>query len=339
MMCGASHLTECGGLRDATKRHLEASGSAAEVKGEIWMRITKTEKSAAKSVDLYEYLLKYHAEDFRMESGGSLRPLRDGFKSISIKPHANWYHEFDGSKDKPTGDNIDFMTTFYGLPFQQAVAALVKDPSVVAVDSTPYVRKPVKITLPTPDPYGQEMLQKYLHENRKIPTDTVFRLWEEGLIYQDTTANLVFVNREKTYYQVRSTYFLYEGQKKILGSGRRKPDDFWYFLSGDNVKTVYICEGAIDAISLYELNGRKQGAYVSMGGVSNQQVVDRILKSNRHIPILCVDNDIHGEKRREKNPEVAVMIPPEPYLDWNEMLQAGAKLSDLQTNTAITESV
>lgn len=170
---------------------------------------------------------------------------------------------------------------------------------------------------------------KYLCDERKIPRDTVRLLLEKGLIYQEWSDHIVFVNYDKTSFQVRATYDQFGDGRKIISSGRTTPDRFWYFMTGKDADTVYICEGAIDAISLYELLGRKHAFYISMGGVSNQAVIDRVVKDGKCKVVLCVDNDDDaGQKCRDRNPGLDVMIPPTPYHDWNEMLQAGATLDE-----------
>ena len=289
------------------------------------MRITNAQKEEAKSIDLHDFLLKYDPSGFKIESGGSIRPRMDGFKSISIKPGMNWYHEFDGSKDYATGDNIDFMMSYYGMSFQKAVMTLLDESAVKADRSVDKViQKPKKIKLPECWPYDTDEIRKYLYEKRHIPLDTIYDLINAGLIYQEHSSHLVLVNYKKTYFQVRRTY----GKgPKIIASGHVHNDDFWYLgMSGD---TAYICEGAIDAISLYELLGRKHAFYISMGGVSNQAVIDRVVKDGKCRVVLCVDNDDDaGQKCRDRNPGLDVMIPPSPYKDWNEMLQAGATLDD-----------
>ena len=43
---------------------------------------------------------------------------------------------------------------------------------------------------------------------------------------------------------------------------------------------MYVCEAAIDAISLYQLHAlakeSQKAIYVSLGGVANQQTIDRL---------------------------------------------------------------
>ena len=84
---------------------------------------------------------------------------------------------------------------------------------------------------------------------------------------------------------------------------------------------AYVCEAAIDAISLYLIH-RAQGmdaysAYVSIGGVSKQQTIDRI--KCRIKAILAVDNDDAGKRCRDRNKELQFIIPHGK--DWNDDLK------------------
>ena len=82
----------------------------------------------------------------------------------------------------------------------------------------------------------------------------------------------------------------------------------------------YICEAAIDALSLMLIH-RQQGktdpaVYVSIGGVANQQAIDRL---KRQIPsVLAVDNDPAGDGCRARNPDLPTLIPVGK--DWNDDL-------------------
>ena len=86
-------------------------------------------------------------------------------------------------------------------------------------------------------------------------------------------------------------------------------------------KTAYVCEAAIDAVSLmliHQAQGMNDPAvYVSIGGVANQRTIDRISK---RIPVvLAVDNDPSGDSCRKRNPGLPVLIPSNK--DWNDDLR------------------
>ena len=53
-----------------------------------------------------------------------------------------------------------------------------------------------------------------------------------------------------------------------------------------------------------------------------------MVNDGRFHVVLAVDRDVAGDECRARNQALDVMIPPEPFVDWNEMLKFGAKLSD-----------
>ncbi len=142
-----------------------------------------------------------------------------------------------------------------------------------------------------------------------------------GLIYQAyLTNNIVFVNPERDYLELRGTFTFAE--KPFHGCRKAKPDRFWYFKSGiGKCETVYITEAAIDAISLFLLHRRRgvcdaNAVYVSIGGVSNYATIDRI-RARKHA-VLAVDNDPAGEMCRQRYRDMEHILPI--HKDWNEDL-------------------
>ena len=99
-------------------------------------------------------------------------------------------------------------------------------------------------------------------------------------------------------------------------------DGFWWFRTSKDAKIAYVCEAAIDAISLYVLH-KSQGNmddayYISIGGAAKQSAIDRVKKSMR--TVIAVDNDPAGSDCRKRNAECECIIPM--HKDWNEELQA-----------------
>ena len=89
--------------------------------------------------------------------------------------------------------------------------------------------------------------------------------------------------------------------------------------------TAYVCEAAIDAISLYELL-KEPAYYISIAGSTGKQpAIDR-LKQQEFLDdiILAVDSDDAGQKTRDNNPDLKSIIPGRK--DWNEDLVSNRKL-------------
>ena len=86
---------------------------------------------------------------------------------------------------------------------------------------------------------------------------------------------------------------------------------------------MLVCEAAIDAVSLYQilveyLKSKEAFACVSIGGVANQETIDRLVSTGKEI-ILAVDNDNAGEQCRKRNATLGYLIPTTK--DWNDELK------------------
>ena len=96
-----------------------------------------------------------------------------------------------------------------------------------------------------------------------------------------------------------------------------------------NADTVYVCEAAIDAISLMILqqkyNPKIKACYASIGGVKDK-AIDK-LKSMFKKVIIAVDNDDKAYEFRDKHTDLFNIVPPaklgnngQLIKDWNDVL-------------------
>lgn len=147
-------------------------------------------------------------------------------------------------------------------------------------------------------------------------------LLSQDAIYQEKKwNNIVFINREKDFAELRGTCTYGKPFHGVAPNCRH--DGFWWFRTSRDARTAYIREAAIDAVSLYELHKLQKhpedAYYISIAGVSKQAAIDRV-KNSSLTPVLAVDNDGAGQKCRDRNPELAYILPANK--DWNEDLQA-----------------
>lgn len=315
--------------------------------------VTKEQARRARTVDLYEFLIKHHANEVKQQYGSVLLIQDD---HVSVKKGYSGYHNF---RTGETGNAIDYLMNFLGYEYQDAVLALLGDKgdSHDHVYSNPPVPEAAKeIHLPEPCQGQYRNLFAFLMA-RAIPAYIIQSLIDSGIVYQSAeNNNIIFVNPQGDYYEVRGTNTyadrrckkrdqckdFYPGDhgwccrmdicpnyKKdpFHGTRKAKSDRFWYIAVPDKdhkVRAIYICEAAIDAISLWVIHrGKKKdagNAYISIGGVSNQKTLDRIVRGSKGIPvILAVDNDAAGQACRDANPGLDHIIPVGK--DWNEDLQ------------------
>lgn len=294
--------------------------------------VTRDEIISARTASLYDFVLARHGCLVR-RSGQSLY-MKD-HDSIYIKKGFPGYNDFSTDKH---GNPIDFLMKHLGYSFIEAVVSLNEFSTcrfACRSDDKPetdaeVLPAPAPICLPPPADRPFRHMYAYLM-GRGIPAWMIRRLEHAGLAYQDREHNnVVFVNKEKDYCELRGT-FTYAG-RPFHGCRKTGPDRFWYMSAGTGrPEMAYVCEAAIDAISLYLIHkGRRQSEnslYVSIGGVSNQQAIQRI---KRILPVtLAVDNDRAGEECRSRNDDIPSIIPV--HKDWNDDLRD----TSLQNNSVL----
>ena len=273
----------------------------------------------ARNADLYAFLLGRHGDLFT-RCGHSIYMKQNN--SLYIKSGFYGYRDFSTGE---TGNGIDFLTRHLGYSFQEAVLALsgsqpVPSPVPVSLceDTARKTQKPFPLPIPAPLPHKR--MFAYLM-SRGIPGSAIRYLASMGLIYQEEgTGNIVFINKEKDYCELRGTYTYAE--KQFHGCRKIRSDRFWYFIP-EAVKPlrVFITESAIDAISLWILQKDSMNiagsVYASIGGAANYSTIERI---SRNIDaIIATDNDSAGDMCRTRFHKLRSITPVRK--DWNEDLQ------------------
>lgn len=311
--------------------------------------VSKTDIKTARRVCLYDFLLYRHPGDVEQE-GDSLR-LRCNH-SVSIKIGYAGFNDF-ASGD--TGNPIECLTNYFDYEFPDAVAALCEfasghEPTSQANKAPANVPKrpqePQRVFVPpepVQGPYRQ--LSAYLTQQRGIPPALVQILVDDGILYQEKEHNnMVFINPSRTFAELRGS----NSFKPFHQVAFSDPAAFWWFKPcGLDTKpaVAYVCEGAIDAISLYlvrsdaRINHAEQGLYCAIGGVANQQRIDRIKEYAAGAGcqvIIAVDNDEAGELCRQRNPDCRAWIPR--LKDWNEgLLQHERDFQKLECGFSLVE--
>ncbi len=279
--------------------------------------VSKKQIASARHADLYAFLMKYHSSNFKTE-GDSIRPKDN--HSISIK---KGYHGYKDFSTEETGNSIEFLTNHMGYTFVEAVQAL-SDVSALAQQPTDVQQDGIENVPPKfPEPVNgmYKNLFAFL-KNRSISTETIQKLVKQKLLYQEKSKNnIVFINMERDFAELRGTYTFGNPFHGIVPHSRH--DGFWWFRTSRNAAKAYICEAAIDAISLYELHkiqgNHEEAYYISIAGVAKQPAIDR-LKKYKYKLVLAVDNDDAGQNCRNRNSDLEYIIPV--HKDWNEDLQS-----------------
>lgn len=286
--------------------------------------VSRNEIRLARAAPLYEFLVERHMDLFR-RCGSSLYMVEND--GIYIKQGFPGFNDFSSDQQ---GNPIDFLIQYLGYSFVDAVRSLNEHCHAYSVDGgTAGITNedgPAKATghseairLPTAAQKPYKNMYAYLMK-RGIPAQVIRTLEAQNLVYQEKgTNNIVFLNKEKDYCELRGTFTYTE--HPYHGCRKSGPDRFWY-MSGSVGKPqkAYVCEAAIDAISLYIIHGKTRKAehslYVSIGGVANQKA---ILRVKGILPVvLAVDNDRAGNDCRARNSDLPSIVPV--YKDWNEDL-------------------
>ena len=267
----------------------------------------------ARRVDLGEFLIKHHPDQIKV-TGNSVYLLK--YDSVYTKPGYCGYTRFSTGE---TGNAVDLLVRYLGYRIEDAVDILARDGTPVVTDYTLH-RNDTELKLPVAAELPYSRVYAYLLKQRGIPAPMIRLLFREGLLYQEAgTGNAVFISRDRKFCELRGTN-TYAAQP-FHGIRRARPDAFWSLrLTRQKVEEAFLCEGAIDAISLAVLHQQsgydKPAAYVSIGGVCNQQTINRI-KGKIHT-ILAMDNDVAGRACCDRNASLERLLPEAK--DWNEEL-------------------
>lgn len=280
-------------------------------------RVTRNQIRAARTADLCGYLESCHPALFR-RAGHSLY-MRDR-DSVYIKDGIPGYMDFASGRH---GNPIDFLMEYLHYGFVDAVLALCN--AAAGPSAVPRVRCETGNRYVIPPPCASKpftAIHEYL-QSRGMPPWIISWMEDEGILYQERDhGNAVFITPQKDYCEIRGTY---GGSANHFHSCRKAAADrFWYVTSSDcPPKMAFICEAAIDAVSLLllrrEAGDTDPSVFISIGGVCNQKAIDRI---KRRMPaVIAVDNDAAGEQCRCRNRDIFSLIPSGK--DWNEDLLNG----------------
>lgn len=318
--------------------------------------VSKEQYDQACSVDLADWLLRNHPHDVKQQYGSVLLKADT---HVSVKAG---YHGFRNFKTDDKGNNVDYLMNYLGYSYQEAVLALVEDAGEFVQESklrpVPAVVESKEIVLPKAAGQYRNLFAFLLH--RKIPVDVIQMLIDRGLLYQsDPGNNAVFVTPEGDFCEMRGTntyadkrckhrgeckqyqmgdhhwcFYMEDCEKykpdRFHGCKKTRPDRFWYLSNkpDQSSEVVYVCEAAIDAVSLYVLhrehNVTVPAVYVSIGGAANQQAIDR-LRKHKNV-VIATDNDDAGNVCRMRNADLQTIVPV--FKDWNEDLQKGVYYGD-----------
>lgn len=301
-----------------------------------YIHFTEEEKQRANEIDLVDFLQRQGEKLLR--SGREKRLAGD--RSITIRGN-RWY-------DHETGEGglaIDFIQSFYGMNFPDAVTILLGgDQGEVykAVDTKEQEeRKPFILPKRHSD---MRRVFAYLIKQRHIDREIISffasnkRLYESSELSRDKTMeyhNAVFVGYDEDGIPRHAhKQGIYTKGRSFKGNVDSSNPGYSFNYIGESNR-LYIFEAPIDMLSfitMYQKDWQKH-SYVSLCGVSEQAML-KMLETNPHLNcvILCLDHDIAGIEASEKFYDILAdgkircdkLVPK--YKDWNEDIKASYNL-------------
>ena len=295
------------------------------------MKVSKNQIHKARNSDIYGYLIRFHEDDIMGAGAGRIR-LKEYHSLVVTRGIPIYCRNSTGEHGNP----IELLSDYLGYTFVDAVIALsqFEDDDDYNYDFNRELTIPEHATM-----YGRAA--KYLTETRGIDSKLVSRLMKEGLIYQEQGHNNICFEYGN-YIELHGS-LSYKSFKGIVAGS--DSNGYWVFGFTDkpkNQSTCYVCESAIDAMSLYcimDEASRRDGAitpqcyFASMGGLK-QGALDRIRNEFNYV-ILAVDNDSVRDDtdedagrnfcNKDQNTLLLRKIPTKK--DWNEDLLAIRQLS------------
>lgn len=247
---------------------------------------------AIRQIDLFYILPLYDPTGWRKISANVIQGIVHDSCRVTLGKGWYWFARGIGSRNP-----IDFLIAYYALNFNEAVDVLRKHIGYdISLDKKSFIEghhADTKISTKTsPEiavmPWMQ--LYDYLTNGRHISKETVDCLIESNLAYQTKGhyANICFINKNRNHWEIVGMHPT-KKYKQVSDA-----QNYWAYELGQ--QRAYICESAIDAISLYELISDRDATYISIAGsVTRCHLIDRIIKEYSEA-LLGVDNDDAGDK-------------------------------------------
>lgn len=241
------------------------------------------------------------------------------------------YYSDNSSPDKEKQDAIHYLETRFGMTFQEAVRTLCAYAQGRTMDDTPnhgtiknVEGKALAESNYTPVFSSDERDMKVVHDylkSRSIEMTEELASLVHAQRYQELV-NAVFVSRDCKYGEIRGTYNPDAPYRPFKGKIPGSDSDGYFIIGSHDPMRIFVCEAAIDAISLQIYLGicqdTRDSAFASIGGLGNTSAIERIKKTYPTAEIIIAfDNDDAGNK-------AASRLPYKRYQsfckDWNEEL-------------------
>lgn len=303
----------------------------------VYIHFTEEQKQRANAVDLIEFLQRQGEK--LLPSGRDKRLASD--HSITIRGN-EWYdHALEQG-----GLAIDFVQSFYGLSFPEAVIKLLGGEQG-EVYSRVKERKQTEqkpFVLP-PKNMDMRRVFAYLIKNRHIDRDVVSFFAKHNLLYESCEQsvdkmkeyhNAVFVGYDENGVPCHAhKRGIYSNGIGFKGNVESSNPCYSFHYTGTS-KRLYVFEAPIDMMSYITINKNthwQEHSYLALCGVSEQAMLT-MLERNPYLNyvILCLDYDAAGIEASEKFQDILSKREIEcsrllsRCKDWNEDIKESLNL-------------
>ena len=303
-----------------------------------YIHFTEEQKQRANAVDLVEFLQRQGEK--LLPSGKEKRLASDN--SITIIGN-EWYdHALEQG-----GLAIDFVQSFYGLSFPEAVTKLLGGEQGEVYSKAKEIKQTEQKPFELP-PKNSDMRRvfAYLIKNRYIERNVVSFFAKQKLLYEsceqsaDKTKeyhNAVFVGYDENGVPCHAhKRGIYSNGQSFKGNVENSNPCYSFHYTGTSNR-LYVFEAPIDMMSFITINKNtnwQEHSYVALCGVSEQAML-KILEINPNLNhvLLCLDHDAAGIEASEKFQDLLSKkgIKCSRLLskckDWNEDIKESFNLS------------
>lgn len=295
------------------------------MRGEIRI-YTKGQKKRARQSSLVELCER---QGITLQTEGNDNYRVPNYGGLIIKDNF-YYWNATGEQ----GSAIDFCMKILGMPFVDAMEALLKcseinaDQQHVTRQRRVKAKQEKRVELPSKATIGASVV--YLTKHRKIPMKIVREMIDRKLLYQDEHANCVFPCYDKMGLArgaiIRGTIKdkIYKG--KAEGSDGKYG---WVIRPVNSSDKVIVFEAPIDAMSFLHLYPKARSHHVLALGGLDMETLETFLEENREVTEIwmALDNDEPARKaiaafNETKGISYSVheLYPKDDLKDWNEQV-------------------
>ena len=238
-----------------------------------------------------------------------------GILTVTGPKFMNWNQGLGG------GGAIDLVMHVRQLGFGQALEWLEGRFHGLAPTQPGSMPREQALALPAPVTENWPRVQRYLVEERKLPSALLHLLVPSGIIYADVRANAVFLlvgpDATPVGAELRGTTAL---AWRGMAPGSRKDRGF-FSLPSTPGQAIVLCESAIDAISCHVLHPAYRCLSTS-GARPDPAWLGALVAQGQ--PIYCgfdadPTGDAMAQRMRDLHPCIQRLRPPAK--DWNDLLR------------------